>query len=104
MNLSSYLRIPYILEASSIEKEDGRWIRRAEYPELPNCAAESYSIVDAIAAVEMLRVEVLAEMVREGLSPPVPRPPLTSIDPSKELERLGLSESGERRSGEWSRP
>jgi predicted RNase H-like HicB family nuclease len=101
MKLSEYLKIPYILQASSIEKEDGRWVRRAEYPELPHCAAESYSIVEAIEAVEVLRVEILAKMLREGHTPPAPRPPLDSIDPTEELRRLGLTRSGQRRFGKW---
>lgn len=101
MKLSDYLKVPYILEASSVQKEDGRWVRRAEYPELPNCAAESSSIVDAIAAVEELRVEILAEMLRARTPPPVPRPPLQQVEPSDVLARHGLTESGDRRAGEW---
>lgn len=100
MKLSDYLRVPYLLEASSVQKEDGRWVRRAAYPELPNCAAESQSIVDAIAAVEELRVEILAEMLRGHTPPPVPRSPLRTVEPDDILARHGLTESGERRDGE----
>lgn len=90
MELSDYLRIPYILEASSFQTADGDWMRRAEYIELPGCVAESTSIVDAIGQVEEKKARVLAEMVRAGKEPPMPRPPLERIDPTDDLLRLGL--------------
>jgi predicted RNase H-like HicB family nuclease len=99
MKLSEYLRIPYLLQASSVQSQDGRWVRRAEFPELPHCVAESSSIVDAIAAVEELRVEILADMVRKNELPPTPRQPLQSIDGEEELRRYGFAESGQRQNG-----
>jgi predicted RNase H-like HicB family nuclease len=99
MKLSEYLRIPYLLQASSVQSQDGRWVRRAEFPELPHCVAESSSIVDAIAAVEELRVEILADMVRKNELPPTPRQPLQSIDGEEELRRYGFTESGQRQNG-----
>ena len=99
MKLSEYLRIPYLMEASSVELEDGLWVRRAEFPELPRCAAEAASIVDAIDAAEQLRVEILADMVRNNELPPTPREPLESIDGEEELRRYGFTESGQRQDG-----
>ena len=99
MKLSEYVRIPYLLQASSVQSPDGRWVRRAEFPELPRCAAESASIVDAIDAVEELRVEILADMVRNNELPPTPREPLESIDGEEELRRYGFTESGQRQDG-----
>lgn len=99
MKLSEYLRIPYLLQASSVESQDGRWVRRAEFPELPHCFADSSSIVEAIAAVEELRVEILADMVRRNQSPPTPRQPLQSIDGEEALRRYGFTESGQRQNG-----
>ena len=51
MQLSDYLRIPYLLEARLAESSPGVWISRLSYPELPDCKAESPSLVGAEAAV-----------------------------------------------------
>jgi hypothetical protein len=71
------LAIPYTLIMSSVE-ENGSWLRRAEYPELPGCVAESYSAVDAIELIDALRVRMIVDMRERGEEPPRPRPPLIS--------------------------
>jgi len=73
-----YLAIPYVAVIYSLEREDGEWVRRAEYPELPECAAEAESATEAIELLEAERVRVIVEMVRRGDEPPRPRPPLRS--------------------------
>jgi hypothetical protein len=90
-----YLRVPYVLESRSIERADGTWARRADYIELPGCAAEAESIIDAIDAADILRVRLLLRMWRDGDSPPLPRMPLPGLNVSTELRRLGLRQEYE---------
>jgi hypothetical protein len=89
-DLDYYLAVPYMLAVESVELPDGNWVRRAEYPELPDCWAEAYAAVDAIDQVEERRVERIREMLERGEQVPVPRPPLLSgrpLDP----DRLGFA-------------
>jgi len=90
-DLEYYLSIPYVLAMESVEHSDGEWFRRAEYPELPNCAAEAYSAVDAIEKLEEIRVERIREMLERGEAVPVPRPPLRSMGEPLNQERLGFA-------------
>jgi predicted RNase H-like HicB family nuclease len=76
--LHEYLAIPYVAVIYSVEKEDGEWVRRAEYPELPDCAVEAETATEAIELLEEARVRVLVEFQRRGETPPRPRPPLRS--------------------------
>ena len=76
--LAYYLAIPYMLAVESVEKPDGDWVRRAEYPELPGCFAEATSAVEAIEALERERRRVLRRLWDHGRPIPVPRPPLRS--------------------------
>ncbi|HET6317580.1 MAG TPA: hypothetical protein VFG86_14055, partial [Chloroflexota bacterium] len=80
-DLDYYLAVPYMLAVESIEKPDGDWVRRAEYPELPDCYAEAFAAVDAIEKVEERRVQLIKEMLERGEEVPVPRPPLISSEP-----------------------
>jgi predicted RNase H-like HicB family nuclease len=90
--LDYYLAIPYMLAVESVEKPDGDWVRRAEYPELPDCYAEAYAAVDAIEKVEERRVQCLKEMLERGEEIPVPRPPLLSYQAeSLDKDRLGFA-------------
>jgi predicted RNase H-like HicB family nuclease len=77
-DLMEDLAVPYVAVMYSVEEEDGEWIRRAEYPELPGCVAESYSALDAMEKLEMLRIRTIVEMHNRGEDPPRPRPPLRS--------------------------
>ena len=43
-DLAYYEAVPYLLVMESVERQ-GEWLRRAEYPELPGCAAEAPSAV-----------------------------------------------------------
>jgi hypothetical protein len=74
-DLMEDLSIPYVLRLRSVEA-DGRWLRRAEYAELPGCVTESDSAIDAIRAVDELRIKLILEMRRRGEKPPRPRRPL----------------------------
>ena len=73
--LDYYAAVPYLLVIESVER-GGQWFRRAEYPELPGCAAEADSAVEAIARVERRRLAVLRQLWDRGAPIPVPRPPL----------------------------
>ena len=74
-DLSYYEGIPYLLVVESVER-GGEWLRRAEHPELPGCAAEAESATEAIAQLEQERQRVLRELWTGGRPIPVPRPPL----------------------------
>ncbi len=77
-DLAYFQAVPYLLVVESIERE-GRWRRRAAYPELPGCVAEADSAVEAIERLERERARLLEERVRRGEPIPVPRPPLRSV-------------------------
>ena len=79
-DLAYYRAIPYLLVVETVERA-GRWWRRATYPELPGCAAEAESAVDAIARLEQERDALLTERWRRGEPIPVPRPPLREGTP-----------------------
>lgn len=76
MSPEEYLAVPYILEVWSERQKNGEWIRNAEFPELPGCRAEAYSVVDAVEEVERRREEYILEHLARGEEIPVPRPPL----------------------------
>jgi predicted RNase H-like HicB family nuclease len=83
------LAVPYVAIMYSLE-ENGEWFRRAEYPELPGCVAQSYSALEAMDQLELLRVRTIVEMRNRGEEPPRPRPPLKSGIAT--LGRLDLDE------------
>jgi hypothetical protein len=89
MQLSDYLRIPYLLEARLAELSPGVWINQLSYPELPDCMAESPSLESALRHLERQRIITIVRMLDEGKAPPVPRPPLASSDP------LWIAEQGD---------
>ncbi|HEV8440439.1 MAG TPA: hypothetical protein VGT40_20305 [Methylomirabilota bacterium] len=74
-DLAYYEAVPYLLVLESIERR-GEWLRRAEYPELPGCAAEAASAVEAIEELEAERLRLLRRLWDRGAAIPVPRPPL----------------------------
>jgi predicted RNase H-like HicB family nuclease len=76
MELSEHLAVPYVAVVYSVRRPDGSWWRRAEYPELPGCAAEAPSAADAMELLEQERVRLIAAAHAGGEEIPVPRPPL----------------------------
>jgi predicted RNase H-like HicB family nuclease len=79
MDLSHQLAVPYVAVVYSVERPDGAWWRRAEYPELPGCAAEAPSAVDAMERLEHERIRIIAAAHARGEELPVPRPPLPGV-------------------------
>jgi predicted RNase H-like HicB family nuclease len=77
-DLAYYEAVPYVLAVESVER-DGEWLRRAEYPELPGCAAEAVSVVEAIEKLEDERRRVIRQLWDRGAPIPVPRPPLRGV-------------------------
>ena len=91
MRLIDHLSVPYRLEAETAELADGAWVRRVSYPELPGCVAESALVEDALSELERKRIEIIIQMVDEGRSPPVPRPPLRDCDPAWVAKQVGVA-------------
>jgi predicted RNase H-like HicB family nuclease len=75
--LDYYEAVPYVLVVESVER-GGQWRRRAEYPELPGCAAEADSVPEALDQLERERYRVLRKLWERGDPIPVPRPPLST--------------------------
>jgi hypothetical protein len=76
-DVEEYLAIPYVAVFYSIEKEDGEWVRRAEYPEL-GCVIESIAEPDLMEMLEDERVRTIVSLCEQGLEPPRLRPPIES--------------------------
>ena len=74
-DLAYYEAVPYLLVLESVDR-GGQWRRRAEYPELPGCAAEAESAIAAIEALEAKRTALLRQLWDRGEPIPVPRAPL----------------------------
>ena len=74
--LRHYLSVPFVAVIYSVASEDGEWSRRAEYPELPGCAVEAASAVEAMKLLEEVRVRVIVDSLARGEKPPEPRPAL----------------------------
>ena len=92
MTLREYLAVPYRIEAETVERAPGVWVRRARYPELAGCAAEAATIEATLELLERRRVEIIVAMLDAGTPPPVPRDALTDCDPDGLLAGLGLVE------------
>jgi predicted RNase H-like HicB family nuclease len=90
LNLRELLSIPYLLEAEAVEPQPGTWLIRLAYPELPGCVAEGSAVEDTLKELERRRIEIIVELVEAGLQPPIPRKPLTEIDPLWTVRDLGL--------------
>lgn len=69
------LAVPYVAVVDC-HPESGDWIRRAAYPELPGCAVESRSTLEAMDLLEQLRIELIVDAVLEGRELPTSRRPL----------------------------
>lgn len=90
MTLEEYLAIPYVMVAYSAPREDGTWMRYAEYPEL-GVVSEAPTPMEAMDKLEEQRVKYIIDHVQRGESIPVPRPPLRSRSTILDLERLGFA-------------
>jgi hypothetical protein len=77
-DLNEYLAIPYVAVFYSVERPDGAWRRRGEYPELPDCVVEGESALEVTEQLEAARVRVIFTLCQRGETPPRPRPPLSS--------------------------
>jgi hypothetical protein len=73
-SLADVLAIPYVLDVSTREAENGEWVCRLEYPELDGCVAESRNALDAYEQVESLREQWLRHRLAVGGCIPTPRP------------------------------
>ena len=76
MTFEEYMAVPYVLRVAAVRGADGRWLRRAEYPELPGCFGEGLSPEDALADLDRNRERLVRELLAAGTPVPVPRPPL----------------------------
>ena len=74
--LQHYLAIPYVAVFYSTVNDDGIWVRRADYPELPDCEVEAPTAIEAMDKLEERRVTTIVNMLATGHEPPAPRPPL----------------------------
>jgi hypothetical protein len=77
-DLQEFLAIPYVAVFYSVEKSGGEWLRRGEYPELPDCAVEAETALEAMELLEAARVRVIFELCQRGEAPPRPRAALSS--------------------------
>lgn len=94
MNLRSILSIPYIVGMESFE-EDGAWIRRAEYPEIPGCFIEKDSkFITAVRLMDDLekhKLNCIFGLLDRGETIPQPREPIESMNPAYVLKQFGLT-------------
>jgi hypothetical protein len=74
-DLGYYEAVPYLLVVESV-KRGGEWLRRAAYPELPDCAVEAPSAIEAVERLEDERRRVLRQLWERGAEIPLPRPAL----------------------------
>jgi hypothetical protein len=96
MKVADYFRAPFVIRATSVRREDGEWIRRVECPELPGCAVESHSILEAVDAIERLRIEVILKMLSSGTPPVVSRHLRNQGVVRAELRRINMLDSLEK--------
>ena len=92
MRLIDHLRVPYVLKAETVELDDGTWVRRISYPELPDCVVEAAVVEEALSQLERKRIETIVRMAREGRSPPALRPPLKDSDPGWIAKQVGVAD------------
>ena len=90
-DLDYYLAIPYLLAIESVERPDGEWVRRAEFPELSGCVAEAYSAVEAMDRVEQERLRIIQDLWARGAPIPAPRAPLQSYWQRLQTAGLGFA-------------
>ena len=89
MTFEEYLAVPYVLRVAAVRGADGRWLRRAEYPELPGCFGEGLSPEEAMADLDRNRERMVRELLAAGAEIPVPRRPLERLMRRGTGSRLG---------------
>ena len=77
-DLAYYEAVPYLLVVESVVR-GGRWLRRAEHPELPGCFVEAESAIEAMEKLEDERRRLIRTMWELGEPIPAPRAPLRGI-------------------------
>jgi predicted RNase H-like HicB family nuclease len=75
-SLEELLAIPYVLDVQAVQCEDGEWMCRVGYDELPGCVAEGRTPFEALTRLERLRVAIVTELYERGGPVPAPRAPL----------------------------
>jgi predicted RNase H-like HicB family nuclease len=84
MTFEEYMAVPYVLRVAAVMGTDGRWLRRAEYPELPGCFGEGLSPEEALAALDRNRQRLVRQRLAAGEDVPVPRRPLARLMRSRD--------------------
>lgn len=84
MTFEEYMAVPYVLRVAAVMGADGRWLRRAEYPELPGCFGEGLSPEEALAALDRNRERLVRQRLAAGEDVPVPRRPLARLMRSRD--------------------
>lgn len=92
MKVGDYLRVPYLVTAQSVPREDGTWVRHVEHPELPGCVAEADSIFEALRLLEARRIETVLGMLAAGRTPPTKRFMLGVTQARRRVERAGFAD------------
>lgn len=82
-DLAYYEAVPYLLVVESVER-GGRWLRRAEHPELPGCFVEAESAVEAMEKLEGERRRLIRQMWDLGAPIPAPRAALRGTHAPRE--------------------
>lgn len=57
--LIELLAIPLVVEVAAVRLADGDWVRRASYPELPDCQADAATVEEALDLLEFRRIAEL---------------------------------------------
>lgn len=79
MTFEEYMAVPYVLRVAAVRGADGRWLRRAEYPEFPGCFGEGLSPEEALNDLDRNRERMVRERLAAGDTIPVPRAPLERL-------------------------
>ena len=79
MTFEEYMAVPYVLRVAAVRGADGRWLRRAEYPEFPGCFGEGLSPEEALDDLDRKRERMVRELLDAGADIPVPRRPLERL-------------------------
>jgi len=79
VTFEEYMAVPYVLRVAAVRGADGRWLRRAEYPEFPGCFGEGLSPEEALDDLDRNRERMVRKLLAAGADIPVPRRPLERL-------------------------